>query len=68
MTARSPSAYLSLTRNDPPSWPANGPLNMICMCMDGDTVEMDTMLVPPESRVCPVSSELNASVSKARNL
>lgn len=60
--------YFSLTINDPLSWPANGPLNMICTCIDGDTVDMDRMPVPPESRASPVSSELNASVSSALNL
>lgn len=68
MTARSLSAYFSLTRNDPLSWPANGPLNAICMCIDGDTVDMDTIPVPPESGALPVSSELNVSVSKALSL
>jgi len=61
-------AYFNLTRNSPLSWPANGPLNMICTCTDGDMVDMDTMLVPPESRASPVRSELNASVSSALNL
>lgn len=68
ITARPFSAYFNLIRNNPPSWPANGPLNIICMCIDGDMVDMDTMLVPPESGVWPVSSELNVSVSNALNL
>lgn len=65
---RSFPAYFNLIRNNPLSWPANGPLNMICTCTDGDMVDMDTMLVPPESRASPVRSELNASVSSALNL
>lgn len=61
-------AYFNLTINDPPSWPENGPLNMICICIDGDMVDIDTIAVPPESSVWPVSSELKASVSNALNL
>lgn len=65
---RSFPAYFNLTRKDPLFWPVNGPLNMICTCMDGDIVDMDTILVPPESRASPVRSELNVSVSSALNL